>query len=100
MSGLTFAAMEKAAKTEAKLAERVRHIAYREAEELYDLKSDPWCLQNLVADPGHAAIKAKMRRIMETEMRQTDDPLLPRFLGKEELPSSWLAAKPGANSSE
>jgi N-sulfoglucosamine sulfohydrolase len=100
MSGLTFAAMEKAAKTDAKVAERVKHIAYREAEELYDLKSDPWCLQNLVADPGHAVIKAEMKRIMEAEMRQTDDPLQPRFLGKGELPAAWLVAKPGADSSE
>jgi N-sulfoglucosamine sulfohydrolase len=100
MSGLTFAAMEKAAKTDAKVAERVKHIAYREAEELYDLKSDPWCLHNLVADPGHAAIKAEMKRIMEAEMRKTDDPLLPRFLGKGELPAAWLVSKPGADSSE
>ena len=100
MSGLTFAAMEKAAKTDAKLAGRVKHIAYREAEELYDLKSDPWCLHNLAADPGHAAIKAELQRIMEAEMRQTDDPLLPRFLGKGELPAAWLVGKPGADSSE
>jgi hypothetical protein len=89
-----------ATKTDAKVAERVKHIAYREAAELYDLKSDSWCLQNLVADPGHAVIKAEMKRIMEAEMRQTDDPLQPRFLGKEELPAAWLAAKPGADSSE
>ncbi|TAN36779.1 MAG: twin-arginine translocation signal domain-containing protein [Verrucomicrobia bacterium] len=93
-SGLTFAAMEHAAESDPALAQRVRHIKYREREELYDLSQDPWCLHNLAADPDKAGLKAEMRKLMESEMRATDDPLLPAFLGSGEVPAAWYQRDP------
>ena len=41
-----------------------------------------------------------MKGIMEAEMRQTEDPLLPRFLGKGAVPAAWFVPKPGGDSEQ
>ncbi len=46
----------------------------RPAEELYDLKSDPDCVQNLAALPNFATQKTKLREQMHSELRAQDDP--------------------------
>ena len=51
----------------------------RGAEELYDLRSDPWCMKNLAADPGRAAALSALRETMMGELRQQGDP---RVLGR------------------
>lgn len=88
-SGLTFAAMKEAMATDKKVAARVKHISRREPEELYDVRTDPWCLHNLVADPAHAAAREKMRAMLEADMRRTEDPLLDYFLAGSGYPSAW-----------
>ncbi len=93
LSGLTFAAMQEAAKTDPALAARVRHIEYRVGEELYDLKRDPACLRNLAKEPEHSGIKATLKKLMEEEMRRTGDPLLPAFLGEGGIPAGWSTSK-------
>lgn len=91
-NGLTFAAMQVAAKTDAGIAERVKQIVYRVREELYDLKQDPNCLHNLAKDAQHATVKAELKQIMTDEMVRTEDPLLPALLGKGPIPARWLNA--------
>jgi N-sulfoglucosamine sulfohydrolase len=46
----------------------------RPAEELYDLKQDPYCLRNLARVPQHRARQEQLRREMETELRAQGDP--------------------------
>ena len=46
----------------------------RPAEELYNLKSDPDCVQNLAALPNFAIQKTKLREQMHSELRAQDDP--------------------------
>ena len=41
-------AMNAAAETDDKIAERVKMFRYRALEEFYDLKKDPDCLVNLI----------------------------------------------------
>jgi N-sulfoglucosamine sulfohydrolase len=88
--------MKEAAKTDADIAARVKHIEYRVREELYDLKQDPFCLHNLVDDPQQAAVKAELKKIMHEEMVKTEDPLLPSFLGEGTIPPLWLKANKAA----
>ena len=48
--------------------------AKRPAEELFDLKRDPWTLHNLADDPEYAGIKEKLAQRLGTWMAKTDDP--------------------------
>lgn len=50
----------------------------RPAEELYDVKKDPYQLHNLAQDPDYATIKEKLAADLEEELRRTKDP---RILG-------------------
>jgi N-sulfoglucosamine sulfohydrolase len=94
--GLTFAAMQAAAKTNPALAARVRHIEYRTPEELYDVEKDPGCLNNLANHPEYAAVKRKMKEMLEEDMRRTQDPLLACFLGKGPIPPELIKTRPPA----
>jgi arylsulfatase A-like enzyme len=51
----------------------------RPAEELYAIETDPWCMDNLAADPGHAAVKEHLRDQLEAYLRKTLDPRLLGF---------------------
>lgn len=46
----------------------------RPAEELYDLKTDPWQVRNLAADPSHAAVKKQLWSRLDSYLRSTGDP--------------------------
>jgi len=77
--GLTMKAMVEAAKTDPAIARRVAMFRYRALEELYDLKADPDCLNNLLDDPSHAERLGQMRRRLGQWMKETNDFLLPAF---------------------
>lgn len=51
-----------------------RACARRPAEELYDLKRDPWQLANVADDPAHADAKRELRGSLDDWMRATADP--------------------------
>jgi N-sulfoglucosamine sulfohydrolase len=51
----------------------------RVPEELYNYKTDPDALVNLVADPAYADILAELRQELANEMYRTDDFMLERF---------------------
>jgi N-sulfoglucosamine sulfohydrolase len=55
------------------LAERVRSLSRRPAEELYDLQRDEHETNNLAADPAHAKIKARLQAELDRWMRQQGD---------------------------
>jgi arylsulfatase A-like enzyme len=48
--------------------------AKRPAEELYDLRSDPWQVVNVADEPQHAKAKRELRAALDRWMRQTGDP--------------------------
>jgi N-sulfoglucosamine sulfohydrolase len=48
--------------------------AKRPAEELYNLRHDPWQVVNVADDPQHARIKNDLRSALDRWMRKTDDP--------------------------
>jgi N-sulfoglucosamine sulfohydrolase len=79
MSGLSFKAMQEAAKVDGSIAGRVELLVKRMPEELYDFAADPAALRNLGADPAHRGQLEKMRVEMSRWMEQSQDPLLESF---------------------
>lgn len=78
-TGLTMAAMRRAAQGDEGVASRVRHFLYRVPEELYDFERDPDALRNLVGDCECGYELRRMRRLLAAEMGRTRDPLLGAF---------------------
>jgi len=77
--GLTMAAMNKAAATNPAIQARVDLFRYRVPEELYDLKSDPDCLHNLINESTHAESLKALQGKLVAHMQKTDDPMLAAF---------------------
>jgi N-sulfoglucosamine sulfohydrolase len=78
-SGLTFKAMQAAAKEDKQIAARVKHFVFRTKEELYDYQTDPDALHNLAADPKYATKLQEMRELMAGYMVSCNDPLRINF---------------------
>ena len=64
------------AKTDSRAAEIVNRYLHRPAEELYDLRKDPYEQCNLAADAAQAAVLASLRERMAEWRRQQGDPAL------------------------
>jgi N-sulfoglucosamine sulfohydrolase len=75
-SGLTFKAMQAAAPTDPKIAQRVRLFQYRVLEEFYDFENDPDALHNLIDEPKYRKEIDKMRSELLEWMKRTGDPAL------------------------
>ena len=58
-------------------------LRHRSLEELYDVRTDPDCLHNLVSDPGHAEQLRMLRAALATWMEDIADPALGAFLDRE-----------------
>ena len=77
--GLTFAAMEEAAKTDPKIAARVEQATVGTPYAFYDMKEDPGQRINLIDRPEHQAKIKEMQARLLTEMERTTDPQLENF---------------------
>jgi arylsulfatase A-like enzyme len=66
----------------------------RPSEELYDLKSDPDCVNNLAEKPEHQSLKAQLKDQLFAELKAQEDP---RMFGRgsifEEYPYSDAALR-------
>ncbi|MDR3232376.1 MAG: sulfatase [Planctomycetaceae bacterium] len=78
-TGLTFKAMQEAAKTDKNIAERVELFLKRVKDEFYDYEKDPGALKNLVADPSFKTELERHRKRMLELMQKTEDPLTKAF---------------------
>ena len=87
MSGLTYKAMKAAAKTDTAIAARVKLYDHRVREELYDVRIDPFCLNNLITKPNDkfSPRTSAMTKALWHQMKDTDDPQLKRFQSQVEL---------------
>lgn len=78
--GRTMAAMNEAAETNPSIRARVDLFRYRVPEELYDLRNDPNCLENLINSPSHAATLLELQGQLVAHMQKTQDPMLAAFV--------------------
>ena len=62
------------AKTDPFAAARLNLYQHRPAEELYDLRADPWELKNIAGEPSQAETLAGLRKRLDDWMRQQGDP--------------------------
>jgi uncharacterized sulfatase len=49
-------------------------VAKRPAEELYDIQTEPGCLNNLADDPAYADVKRELWKKLAATLRETGDP--------------------------
>jgi hypothetical protein len=52
---------------------------HRVVEELYDVQTDPDCLNNLISDPAYQVHADALRKTLEAWMQRSGDHLLPVF---------------------
>ena len=85
MSGLTFKAMTNA--DDPKVRARADFYLHRTREELYDLRKDPDCLNNLLNEPGgkQSGRVSAMTKALWHWMKEVDDPDLKLFQDQVEL---------------
>ena len=75
-SGLTFRAMQEAAKTDSAVAARVNHFLYRVPEESYDFENDPNALHDLINRPQSTRQVDRLRKALLERMDAARDPLI------------------------
>ena len=68
-----FRTWQEDAKSDPALAERVAFMFRRPAEELYDLESDEFEMDNLADDPALASVKARLAKELDAWMAQQGD---------------------------
>ncbi len=71
--GEPLASWKEDAKKDPKLAERVKFLSHRPAEELYDLSNDPFEMNNLANDASLSKVKAELGRQLDAWMKQQGD---------------------------
>jgi N-sulfoglucosamine sulfohydrolase len=79
LSGMSFKAMQQAAKEQEPVAARVELLLHRVPEELYDFQADPSGLHNLIAEAKCREEVGQMRKAMLLWMEHNHDPLLEGF---------------------
>ncbi len=74
------------------VAARYRHLLKRCPEEFYDLKKDPFALNNLIDDPAYQEIIAGFRDELEAWMIATDDYVLEAFRLRDDIEAleAWM----------
>ncbi|QGJ70253.1 N-sulfoglucosamine sulfohydrolase [Planctomycetales bacterium 10988] len=78
-SGLTMAAMKKAADKDPQIAARVDLFLHRVPEELYNYEEDPDALENLADKPEYQALLKQYQKRLLDKMEASNDPLAPAY---------------------
>lgn len=79
-SGRTYSALKEASVSDKLVADRLNMYIYRVPEELYDFKTDPDGLQNLIDDPEYQEKIQEMKGLLLKEMKRTNDPIQDDFV--------------------
>lgn len=81
----SYATFERLANEDAEIKRRFDFLNFRTVEELYDLRTDPYALNNLINDPHYQEIADDRRARLEQWMIATNDFVLPGFLYRNEI---------------
>jgi N-sulfoglucosamine sulfohydrolase len=76
--------MIKLAEEDEQMNDRLELYRYRVPQELYHVKRDPDCLENLIEHPNHEKVRNRLMVLLEEWMVQTKDPLLECFQNRDE----------------
>ena len=76
--------MIKLAQDDEQMNERLELYRYRVPQELYHVKRDPDCLENLIHNPTHEKVKNKLMVLLEEWMERTNDPILECFRKRDD----------------
>ena len=79
---VTYRRMQALAKTDPKMAERLKLFDRRVPEELYNYATDADALDNLIARPEFKTQRDRLTSLLEAWMVQTHDPMLDVFRGR------------------
>lgn len=79
----TYRRMKELASTSRLIQERLDLFEHRVVEELYNVKEDPDCLNNLITSNEHQGVLEEMRAQLKKWMEKTEDPALVAFEGRE-----------------
>ena len=71
-------------KTNEEIKNRYDLYRFRVPEELYDVKADPDCLNNLIDDPKYLAHLQKLQKKLEEWMMESGDPILEAFTKRKD----------------
>jgi N-sulfoglucosamine sulfohydrolase len=88
-SGLSLAAIQKAAYSDPVVQERLDYILLRRRDELFDLRKDPYSFNNLAETADYKRQLKLMRKLMIQEMKRSEDPLLESIEEGTSYPESW-----------
>jgi len=80
----TYRRMAQLARSDPAMAARHDLYQHRVPEELYDVENDPDCLDNLIASPEHQEELARLRKMLEAWMVDTNDHALEAFRNRED----------------
>lgn len=80
----TYRRMAQLAKADSAIAARHNLFLYRVPEEIYDVGSDPDCLENRIAAPPHQERLTQCRARLETWMANVADPMLETFRKRDD----------------
>ncbi len=92
-SGLSLAAIQKAAHTDPEMQKRLDYILLRRRDELFNLKKDPYSFNNLSEIPDNKVQLKEMQKLMLNEMKRTNDPLLESLEKSKSYPENWNKRK-------
>lgn len=81
---ISYRRMQALAKTDPKVAERLKFFDCRVPEELYNYSTDEDALENLIANPKYAAQRDQLTKQLEAWMVQTKDPMLDIFRNRND----------------
>ncbi len=80
----TYKRMKELAPTSESIQKRLDLFEHRVVEELYNVQEDPDCLINLINSKSHRVVLDDMRNRLKNWMKETSDPALVAFEGRED----------------
>jgi len=92
---VTYRRLQMLSARDAELARRLELFDHRVIEELYDIKSDPDCLQNRIDDASVYGELVMLRKQLHEELQRIGDPVAPLVgkLGNDALRQAYMAAE-------